>query len=741
VVNWLRLRDPGFSALRRACRSAILMPLLFAVGLHLLGSTQVAVFAAFGALATMMLVDFTGPMHERLQSMAGLAAGGAVMITLGTLTSADAWVAAAAMLVVGFAVLFAGCVSSVLVSASFALLLTFILPVCLPGSAGDIPARLGGWGMSAAVAMVAIAVLWPAPENALLRDRVRRTCEALAECLESEAAHLRDGPASASEAQRKASFDRVGAAVSELQSFFLATSTRPTDLTTQGRLLVRMVDELAWLGAVLRTDQEPPSGGVADTVAAVRSAAAVVLARSASLLAERGAATGELAAALGTLDAAQRQLEHAVLREFPHTPRANRLTTALAPSFRTREVGYAASLVGRNVTGVLLAERRSWWERLLGREPDGVLTPWGAARERAAAHWRRRSVWMHNSLRGAIALALAVWVANESGLQHAFWVVLGTLSVLRSNALNTGQLVIRGIAGTILGFVVGAVILIGVGTDTRALWAVLPVAVLGAGLAPAAISFAAGQAGFTVTLVVLFNILEPAGWKVGLVRVEDVAIGCAISLLVGLLFWPRGAAAALRQALADAYAVCAGYVDEAVECGLQPPAEHLPRPADGAGRARAAAAARRLDDAFRTYLCERAAKPVPVAAVARLVSGVTALRVNGGALRELWRGGHAVPPGAAAARDELRRASHVLRDWYGALAQGISGPAAVPKPLDGDDAAAARLVEALHRQFGGNPSPDAPAVVHLIWTADHLDALRRLQVLLVDPARRASGVR
>src|SRR6185437_6934812 len=180
-----------------------------------------------------------------------------------------------------------------------------------------------------------------------------------------------------SEAQRKASFDRVGAAVSELQSFFLATSTRPTDLTTQGRLLVRMVDELAWLGAVLRTDQEPPSGGVADTVAAVRSAAAVVLARSASLLAERGAATGELAAALGTLDAAQRQLEHAVLREFPRAPRANRLTTALAPSFRTREVGYAASLVGRNVTGVLLAERRSWWERLLGREPDGVLTPWG----------------------------------------------------------------------------------------------------------------------------------------------------------------------------------------------------------------------------------------------------------------------------------------------------------------------------------------------------------------------------
>jgi uncharacterized membrane protein YccC len=331
-------------------------------------------------------------------------------------------------------------------------------------------------------------------------------------------------------------------------------------------------------------------------------------------------------------------------------------------------------------------------------------------------------------------------VANESGLQHAFWVVLGTLSVLRSNALNTGQLVIRGIAGTVIGFVVGAAILIGVGTDTRALWAVLPLAVLGAGLAPAAISFAAGQAAFTVTLVVLFNILEPAGWKVGLVRVEDVATGCAISLLVGLLFWPRGAAAALRRALGEAYTVCAGDVDEAVERGLQAPADGGPT-SEGSGRAPAAAAARRLDDAFRTYLCERAAKPMPVAAVARLVSGVTALRVNGAALRELWRGGQTVPPGAVAARDDLRRASHVLRDWYGELAQGIAGPAAVPEPLDGDDDAAARLVESLHRQLGGDSGQEGAAVVHLIWTADHLDALRRLQVQLVDPARRASDVR
>ena len=43
---------------------------------------------------------------------------------------------------------------------------------------------------------------------------------------------------------------------------------------------------------------------------------------------------------------------------------------------------------------------------------------------------------------------LAVGVATELGVQHSFWAVLGTLSVLRSNALSTGQNVLRGLAGS-----------------------------------------------------------------------------------------------------------------------------------------------------------------------------------------------------------------------------------------------------------------------------------------------------
>src|SRR5207244_6048825 len=101
---------------------------------------------------------------------------------------------------------------------------------------------------------------------------------------------------------------------------------------------------------------------------------------------------------------------------------------------------------------------------------------------------------------------------------------------------------------------------IGIATPQSVLWAVLPLAVLLGSYAPRAISFAAGQAGFTVVLFVLFNLIQPTGWRVGLVRIEDVAIGFAVSLGVGLLFWPRGAAVLLRENLAFAYQRNADYV-------------------------------------------------------------------------------------------------------------------------------------------------------------------------------------
>lgn len=85
-------------------------------------------------------------------------------------------------------------------------------------------------------------------------------------------------------------------------------------------------------------------------------------------------------------------------------------------------------------------------------------------------------MWLRNSARSACALAAAIAVADLSNVQHGFWVGLGTLSVLRTNATATGATALRAVLGTTIGFVIGAVVVVGVGTDTTVLWLLLPVA-------------------------------------------------------------------------------------------------------------------------------------------------------------------------------------------------------------------------------------------------------------------------
>ncbi|MHB8242013.1 MAG: FUSC family protein, partial [Solirubrobacteraceae bacterium] len=542
------------------------------------------------------------------------------------------------------------------------------------------------------------------------------------------------------------------AALAALRRGFLATPYRPTGLSTPARTVVRLVDELDWVGAIVAQSARAMEHVPVDRRAcAVKLAAATVLERGADLLATTGGDCGELRAAMSELADRLDAMERGATAELPVRRHADgagdervaEFLTALDPSFRAQELAFAVSTVAENIDLTAAAERRSWAQRLLGRQPQGIAATRVAAQERAGAHIDRNSVWLHNSVRGAVALGVAVFVANRTGVQHSFWVVLGTLSVLRSSALNTGQNVIRGLLGTLVGFVIGAAMLTLLGTNTTLLWLLLPLAILFAGVAPAAISFAAGQAAFTLTLVFLFNIIQPVGWRVGLLRVEDIAIGCAVSLIVGVLFWPRGANAALRRALADAYTDSAAYLASAVDFGMlccdgDPGAPVAP--VDDA--ARAAATARRLDDAFRGYLAERGAKPLPMAGVTSLVTGVGGLRLAADAILDLWQREDGTPGGdRSAAREELLQASRRVEGWYDEFADSLVSGSEPQAPLPHDRAADGRLVDAVRRDLRDEDGRTSATAVRMIWTGDHLDAARRLQKGIVGPAQAAAELR
>ena len=752
-LQWLARRDRDLAALRRAARTAIVMPAMFAVGEEVIDNPALATFAAFGSFAMLLLVDFGGPMRERLQAQAALAVAGCAFVCLGTLASRSVWLAAAAMAVVGFGVTFAGVVSSVLAGATTSLLLAFILPVTLVGSASSVPDRVAGWSMAAAAALVAVGLLWPAPTRDPLRSAATTACRALAARLRAEVAYTMSEEDESFALDLDHAVAQANDAIAALHRQFLATSYRPTSLSTAARTIVRLVDEVNWLHTIVVQSARPVEGApVHHAACAVKTTAAAVLERGADLLEVRGGSCEALRKALGELTDARSRMEESATADLPvrrvpaeSSPdtveeRISEFITSLDPSFRAQELAFAVSLVGHNIDLTAAAERRSWLQRLLGRQPEGLAGTLSAAQERATAHVDRNSVWLHNSVRGAVGLGLAVFVANRTGVQHSFWVVLGTLSVLRSNALSTGQNAVRGLSGTVVGFIVGAAILAVIGTNTTLLWFLLPLAILLAGVAPAAISFAAGQAGFTLTLVFLFNIIQPAGWLVGLLRVEDIALGCAVSLAVGLLFWPRGAGAALRRALADAYTDSADYLVSAVEFGmLRCDFSTTSRAAPTDDAARAASSARRLDDTFRSYLAEHGAKPVPLAEVTSLVTGVAGLRLAADAVLNLWQREDGSATGdRAAARQELLKMSELVKVWYDDLARSLVNGREPREPLTHDKAADGRLVEAVRHDLRGEDGRASATAVRMIWTGDHLDAVRRMQSVIVAPARAAT---
>src|SRR5205807_9098212 len=107
------------------------------------------------------------------------------------------------------------------------------------------------------------------------------------------------------------------------------------------------------------------------------------------------------------------------------------------------------------------------------------------------------AVVLPGSGRVGIGLALAVMDAGWLQLDHGLWVVLGTLSVLRSNALATGRTTLQALAGTLAGFAIGAPYAQLASTNATLSWYVLPLATFVTAYAWGAVGFLVGPAVFT----------------------------------------------------------------------------------------------------------------------------------------------------------------------------------------------------------------------------------------------------
>ena len=713
-MRWLSISDPGFASLRSAARAAIVMPTVFAIADKVIADPQIATFAAFGSFAMLVLVEFAGPVRSRFVAYVSLACVGAANIALGTLCSRNAWLAAGAMALIGFAILFSGVINGYFAAAATSALLPFILAATIPAPVSVLLARLEGWALAAGVAICAHMLLWPQRPQSSLRSDAARACTELAELADAELARVQQAVAD----RTRAAAEAVGA----LRRRFLATPHGPTGPTSPQAALSSLVDELDWLLSLLAPPERMPGLDVCPEENAEAVAAVVAALRAAGARLNGGDAQPDLERLHQTREAVALALVRRI-PELPAIPDDQALVSALEPAFRIRALSYGARQVAvyaLAASGEAAPETDD--EHAVARSVRSALQ---ATEQLTVEHANARSVWFRNSIRGAAGLAVAVFIAQRSGVQHGFWVVLGTLSVLRSNALGTGWSILSALSGTAVGIVLGAALVLGIGTHDAVLWAVLPLAVLLGSYAPRAISFAAGQAGFTVVLFVLFNLIQPTGWRVGLVRIEDVAIGFAVSLGVGLLFWPRGAAGLLRENLAFAYQRNADYV-VAAERQLVEGAD----PAASAAAAQAAdAAAHRLDDAYRQYLAERSPQAVNRERIATLIAGAARLRRSAQSLSSLAR--------MADGDVRLERCGvnldaevQALRSWYVTLGDALVHSTTVPPPHLRDATGRQRLLECVRDAVAGDDKAMLRPALGLLWASQHLDTLWEMEAHL-----------
>jgi uncharacterized membrane protein YccC len=685
----LRAREPGAEprtrpawlpvwsvpAAMRAVRATIVVPGLFALTFKVIGDPQMTLFAVFGSFATLVFASFGGTRRDKAIAHLGLAVAGSVALIIGTLVSGIAWLATLVTIPVTFAIFFAGVAGPNMASGVTAALLAYVLPVAALAEPGTIPSRLAGWWLASVAGTAAVLLFSPRPPG----DKLRATTAAAATTLATHINAALDG--TATPANREASL----AARHDLKTTFTAGPYRPTGLAAPDQALASVVELLEWC-AELVTD-------TLDGHVDLARAAPVdldLLRSSASLLAD-------IAAVLSGADAQPdlAQLEAAieagasgqqVLAGAPDELRARAAVAAHAQAIAVavRATAADALIAARKADpGLVDAERRRWYGlqegSVLSRAPALAGVAGFVARQASP-----RSVWFRNSARGSIALALAVAVAYATGVQHGFWVILGTLSVLRTTAASTGSTALRALAGTVAGFAVGALLLLAIGTGQTALWIVLPFAVLVAAYAPGTTPFVVGQAAFTVTVVVIFNLLVPAGWRVGLLRIEDVALGCAVSVVIGLLLWPRGAAALVGDDLADAFRRGAAYLTQAVDWALGA----RPTPPDSA--VAAVAASSRVDEALRGYLTEQGTKRLANDDLWSLVIASTRLRLTAYSVASLpvgqlapadgpaSRNGDEPPGGDGAAVSAFQHEAAELAAFYDQVAVQVGPPSHQP---------------------------------------------------------------
>ena len=604
-------RDPGFAALRRAARAGLVIPSAFALGTLVLHDGQNVIFIVFGCFALLVITDFGGQRPARALAYITATIAGALLVALGTMVSLTLAAAVAVAVIVGLVVSFARVFGGYVAAAQTGMLLAFVVAVSVPAPASAIPARVAGFLLAGVISTLAGVFLWPRFERVVLRKQASKACLAVADLIEQ----LQRDPAAQDTRSR---IEGARQAEQAVRRQYTMTVKRPAGPARRDRAFVQLMIELQRLVDIV---ERPFYRGRASVVPRTPERDRLVESVVAALRSSADVITGGTAPDLRALEAARSEHRAALDRWAAEELRAGRpaeqVLEGLDVDHTLRVIAYLTIALGSNA--IITA----------GGDPEEqVPLPVSAPRLEGArgvvirvlrtirTHVDPTSTIFQGSVRIAVGLGIAVFLANRLGLQHGFWVVLGTLQVLRSNALGTGRTSVQAILGNVVGVVIGGLFAAIGGNNHVVFWVALPFIVFIAAYSTTAVGFAASQAAFSVLLIILFNLISPAGWQVGLVRIEDLLVGAGISVVAGILIWPYGARRALATSMARFYRAVGSYLDQAFDriLGLKPAAGIVET------RRAAVRAAERAGEAFDAFVLEKSPAPLSADRAGMLLS-------------------------------------------------------------------------------------------------------------------------
>lgn len=623
--------------MRRAARAAVTVPAAAALSLAISDGTEAPLYTLLGAFWLMIFTEFPGNRQNRAVGYLGLGCNGLILITVGTAVAPFPWLAAALTFVLGAAITLAGVLSETVSAGQRATLLLYLWPACTP--VGPIGQRLLGWSIALVICVPAALFVMASRHHGALRNLAARVCTTLADRL--------DGVGGAADVTR---------AMDALYGYFLATNVRPVGLTAGSQALVRVVDNLRILSDRI-DDAGPAALGPINqpAIAVLRSCATVLVASPAALRADERVVLDGAVTHLRSI-AGSRYREDATRILAATGDDAAVITGRQVLSRQT--IATAIALTGSVVAAAAAADARPVWARALGLGLPKAASGYRLLPEPVAIAaiptelLATRSVAARNSIRAGVGLALAVVVSHLFAVQHGFWVVLGAMTVLGSSALSTGTKVIQAVIGTAVGVSLGGVLIQTCGVEPAMLWILLPVTVFGSAYLPRA-SFTAGQAAIAMTVLVILNLIAPTGWRIGLLRIEDVALGAAVAVIASLLLWPRGATAAITTVMDMALQVNARYLNAGVQRVTRGASSETDRTVEALGYY-ARAADRAVDDAVRHYLSETGSQANLRTPVVQAANRITHLRITAETISDI----HPMPPGSAYLRARALLESH-----------------------------------------------------------------------------------